>query len=85
MTGKVMLESLLAELIAIRGTFILDNHHGSMEFRGDAASAVLSYAGAVGRIHPRLVLPELLRLPEGKGRHSGEPENLRCIHRRPRQ
>jgi hypothetical protein len=30
-----MLESLLAELIAIRGTFILDNAHGSMEFRGD--------------------------------------------------
>ena len=35
MTGKVILESLISELIAIRGTFILDNHHGSMEFRGD--------------------------------------------------
>ena len=34
MAGKVRLEDLLAELIALRGTFILDNAHGSMELRG---------------------------------------------------
>lgn len=35
MAGKVMLEELLTELIACRGAFILENAHGSMEFRGD--------------------------------------------------
>ena len=35
MAGNVMLEDLLAELIAIRGVFILENAHGSMEFQGD--------------------------------------------------
>ena len=35
MAGSVMLEGLLAELIAIRGVFILRNAHGSMEFQGD--------------------------------------------------
>ena len=35
MAGNVMLEDLLAELIAIQGTFILQNAHGSMELRAD--------------------------------------------------
>ncbi len=35
MAGNVILEDLLAELIACRGAFILQNAHGSMEFQGD--------------------------------------------------
>ncbi|MCZ6659114.1 MAG: hypothetical protein O7C67_17645 [Gammaproteobacteria bacterium] len=35
MAGNVMLQDLLAELIAVRGVFILQNAHGSMELQGD--------------------------------------------------
>ncbi len=35
MAGNVILEDLLAELIAFRGAFILQNAYGSMEFQGD--------------------------------------------------
>ncbi len=35
MAGSVNLEDLIGELIALRGVFILQNAHGSMELQGD--------------------------------------------------